>query len=164
MGLKKTLEDHEFQKESFVYNLTEDLLVLMERRELTHGDVAGLAGMKEQQVQRLLKGQNVGLRTIFRVISALDARMFFAIIPDAEAAQIIDSNTPKWQEQLEALNDCESHNDIYSIYPDRADGVYYWTCDGDIGSDSDYKRFNGSTPEAAIDAAYQSVIGSGGKS
>ena len=70
-------------------------------------------------------------------------------------------STPKWQEQLEALNDCESHNDIYSIYPDRADGVYYWTCDGDIGSDSDYKRFNGSTPEAAIDAAYQSVIGSG---
>lgn len=65
--------------------------------------------------------------------------------------------THEWQDQLIALNEYDKEY-VWSVYPDIRPGSSYWVCDSEGEFGGSYK---GPTPEAAVAAAYEAVMGGG---
>jgi len=70
-------------REDLIYNLTEDLLVLLEDRQVTKADLAKKLGKSRSFVTQLLSGsRNMTLGTLSDICTVLDAKPSVRILPN----------------------------------------------------------------------------------
>lgn len=93
-------EDRALAREDLIYNVTEDLLVLMERLDVSKKELARRLGRSKSYVTQLLSGaRNMTLGTLSDVCFALDTAPRITLLDDDGSGIPGEYGEAHWEEQ-----------------------------------------------------------------
>jgi len=103
-------------REKLIYNLTEDLLVLLEDRGMTKAELAKALGKSRSYVTQVLSGsRNMTLGTLSDICHELNAKPIVRVLPNGSKVLTYEQN-PIWLK--EEIQNIKSSNDI-SYYENK---------------------------------------------
>lgn len=112
---QNAVESKLIAREELIYNLTEDLLVLLEDKGVTKAELAKKLGKSRSYVTQLLSGsRNMTLGTLSDICYELNAKPVVRILPNG-AKLLAYEQEPTWQEaQLPQIKNISSN--VVSLY------------------------------------------------
>lgn len=103
-------EDRALAREDLIYNVTEDLLVLMERQDVTRKELARRLGRSKSYVTQLLSGaRNMTLGTLSDICFALDTTPRVTLLDDEGNGVLGGSGDADWEEDQEDISGIRYH-------------------------------------------------------
>lgn len=99
-------EDRALAREDLIYNVTEDLLVLMERQAVSRKELARRLGRSKSYVTQLLSGaRNMTLGTLSDICFALDAAPRIGLLDGNGIDGAGDYGNAQWQVANDDVDD-----------------------------------------------------------
>jgi len=98
-------DERAFAKEELVYNVTEDLLVILEDMEITKKELANRLGKSKSFVSQVLSGaRNMTLGTLSDICFALEIKPK-VVLPVGEAPKKVETKTRYSWEDVQSQHD-----------------------------------------------------------
>lgn len=105
-SVRNVAEERAYAREKLIFNVTEDLLVIMEDKEISKSELARRLGKSKSYVTQMLDGaRNLTLGTLSDICFALNV--------DVKVKLPVDSKRCEWQNEYQDIEKIERRTDVH---------------------------------------------------